>query len=76
MFRSSTIVGFPVVEATVDYPAEGYAAVMGWVQVVALRGDRRAESGEPETVVLGGELTPLTASICLTRRRIVPVCVL
>ena len=28
------IVGFPVVEATVDYPGEGYAAVMGWVQVV------------------------------------------
>ena len=25
------IVGFPVVEATVDYPAEGYAAVLGWV---------------------------------------------
>jgi hypothetical protein len=41
------IVGFPVVEATVDYPAEGYAAVMGWVQVV-----RYEVTGEPETVVL------------------------
>jgi hypothetical protein len=25
--------GFPVVEATVEHPAEGYAAVMGWIQV-------------------------------------------
>jgi hypothetical protein len=41
------IVGFPVIEATVDFPAEGYAAVLGWVQVV------RYEAGdEPETVVL------------------------
>lgn len=29
--------GCPVVRATVDYPAEGYAAVMGWVQVVRSR---------------------------------------
>jgi hypothetical protein len=26
--------GFPVVEATVAHPAEGYGAVMGWIQVV------------------------------------------
>ncbi len=25
--------GFPVIEARVDYPAEGYAAVMSWIQV-------------------------------------------
>ncbi|HEY3050166.1 MAG TPA: hypothetical protein VGJ40_00445 [Gaiellaceae bacterium] len=41
------IVGFPVIEASVDYPAEGYAAVMGWVQVV-----RYEATDEPETVVL------------------------
>jgi hypothetical protein len=41
------IVGFPVIEASVDYPAEGYAAVMGWVQVV-----RYDATDEPETVVL------------------------
>jgi hypothetical protein len=29
--------GFPVVEATVAHPAEGYAAVMGWIQVVRYR---------------------------------------
>ena len=46
------IVGFPVVEATVDYPAEGYAAVMGWVQVVRYEATDESVSGEPETVVL------------------------
>ena len=46
------IVGFPVVEATVDYPAEGYAAVMGWVQVVRYEATDEPETGEPETVVL------------------------
>jgi hypothetical protein len=29
--------GFPVVEATVEHPAEGYGAVMGWVQLVRYR---------------------------------------
>ena len=46
------IVGFPVVEATVDYPAEGYAGVMGWVQVVRYEATDEPETGEPETVVL------------------------
>src|SRR5262245_6895617 len=41
------IVGFPVIEASIEYPAEGYAAVMGWVQVV-----RYEVSDEPQTVVL------------------------
>jgi hypothetical protein len=41
------IVGFPVIEANVEYPAEGYAAVLGWVQVV-----RYEATDEPETVVL------------------------
>jgi hypothetical protein len=35
--------GFPVVEATVAHPAEGYAAVMGWIQVARYR-----EPGEDE----------------------------
>jgi hypothetical protein len=35
--------GFPVVEATVEHPAEGYAAVMGWIQVARYR-----EQGEDE----------------------------
>jgi hypothetical protein len=26
--------GFPVIQATVEYPAEGYAAFLGWIQVV------------------------------------------
>ena len=46
------IVGFPVVEATVDYPGEGYAAVMGWVQVVRYEATDEPATGEPETVVL------------------------
>jgi hypothetical protein len=41
------LVGFPVLEATVEYPAEGYAAVLGWVQVVRYRA-----SDEPDEVVL------------------------
>jgi hypothetical protein len=28
--------GFPVVEARLTYPAEGYAAILGWIQVVSL----------------------------------------
>jgi hypothetical protein len=35
--------GFPVVEATVEHPAEGYAAAMGWIQVVRYRGAAAAE---------------------------------
>jgi hypothetical protein len=38
--------GFPVLQATIDYPGEGYAAVMGWVQLV-----RYTASDEPEPVV-------------------------
>jgi hypothetical protein len=26
--------GFPVIEARVEYPAEGYAAYLGWIQIV------------------------------------------
>jgi len=27
-------VGFPVIHATVQYPAEGYRGVMGWIQII------------------------------------------
>jgi hypothetical protein len=33
-FRPELVRGFPVMQATVEYPAEGYAANMGWLQVV------------------------------------------
>ena len=33
-FDSDVARGFPVVEARVEYPAEGYAALMGWIQLV------------------------------------------
>jgi hypothetical protein len=39
--------GFPVVEASVEHPAEGYAAVMGWIQVARYR-----ESGADEEVIV------------------------
>jgi hypothetical protein len=36
-------VGFPMCDATVDYPARGYDAVLGWVQLV--RSDDNASHG-------------------------------
>jgi hypothetical protein len=33
-FRPELVQGFPVMQATVEHPAEGYAADMGWLQVV------------------------------------------
>jgi hypothetical protein len=39
--------GFPVVQASIDYPGEGYAAHMGWIQVVRYRVH---EAGEETTV--------------------------
>ena len=33
-FKPELVRGFPIMEASVDHPAEGYAADMGWVQVV------------------------------------------
>ena len=33
-FSPELVRGFPVMQATVEYPAEGYAANMGWLQVV------------------------------------------
>jgi len=35
--------GFPVCEATVDTPLRGYAALLGWVQVVGTRSSRTTE---------------------------------
>jgi hypothetical protein len=39
--------GCPVLEATVDHPAEGYAAQFGWIQVV-----RYGVPGEAETAIV------------------------
>lgn len=33
-YRPELVRGFPVMQATVEHPAEGYAATMGWLQVV------------------------------------------
>jgi hypothetical protein len=33
-FETGVAHGFPVIEAEVEYPAEGYAAIMSWIQVV------------------------------------------
>lgn len=33
-FTPELVRGFPVMQASVEYPAEGYAADMGWLQVV------------------------------------------
>ena len=41
--------GFPVIQATVEHPAEGYAADMGWLQVVRYE-SRDAGEGERATV--------------------------
>ena len=39
--------GFPVLQATVSYPAEGYAAYFGWVQLVRYW---ESDSEEPAVV--------------------------
>jgi hypothetical protein len=33
-FSPDLVRGFPIMQATVEHPAEGYAADMGWIQVV------------------------------------------
>jgi hypothetical protein len=44
--------GFPVVRASVSYPAEGYVATMGWIQLVRYGG------GKPEDETIEVDLTP------------------
>jgi hypothetical protein len=46
--------GLPVLEATVSYPGKGYAAVMGWIQVVRIHVSERSES-----LVSEGEKAPV-----------------
>ena len=46
-------IGLPVLEATVSYAGEGYAAAMGWIQVVRIHVAERSES-----LVSGGEKAP------------------
>lgn len=38
--------GCPVLRATVDHPAEGYGAALGWIQIVETRGP-----GQPDAIV-------------------------
>jgi hypothetical protein len=44
-FDIGTARGFPVIEASVDYEAEGYAAFLSWIQVVRMW---TADTTEPE----------------------------
>ena len=46
-FAAEQARGFPVVSATVAYPGEGFAAAMGWIQLV-----RWLEEGADETVIV------------------------
>jgi hypothetical protein len=46
-FPMDQAVGFPVVRASVGYPAEGYRAAMGWIQLVYYGEDPR----DPEVLV-------------------------
>lgn len=48
-FRPELVRGFPVMQASVEHPAEGYAAEMGWLQVV--RYEVR-DTGEEATVTV------------------------
>lgn len=48
-FSPELIRGFPIMQATVDHPAEGYAADMGWIQIV--RYDIR-DPGEEEQLTV------------------------
>lgn len=47
-FELKRFEGFPVFEASVDYPASGYRAFMGWVQLVTVTD---AKTGVAETTV-------------------------
>lgn len=44
---SEVALGFPVCRASVAYPGEGYAAAMGWIQVI-----RYGADGEEETILV------------------------
>ena len=46
-------IGLPALEATVSYAGEGYAAAMGWIQVVRIHVAEQSES-----LVSGGEKAP------------------
>ena len=48
-FSPELVRGFPIMEASVDHPAEGYAADMGWLQVV--RYDIRDPGEEEQATV-------------------------
>jgi hypothetical protein len=58
-FNVERVQGFPVVEATVTYPAEGYRAYMGWLQV--LRYDVRDPGGEVQAEIV--DVAPQLAEV-------------
>jgi hypothetical protein len=60
-FNVERVRGFPVVEATVIHPAEGYRAFMGWLQV--LRYDVRDSGEEVQTEVV--DVAPQLAEVDL-----------
>jgi hypothetical protein len=45
-YRAELVRGFPVMEASVEHPAEGYAADMGWIQVVRYQVRDPGEAGD------------------------------
>ena len=53
-------IGLPVLEATVSYAGEGYAAAMGWIQVVRIHVAEQSES-----LVSGGEKAPAGDHACV-----------
>ncbi|MDP9184194.1 MAG: hypothetical protein M3O29_00815, partial [Actinomycetota bacterium] len=48
-YSANAVRGFPVMQATVEHPSEGYGADMGWVQVV--RYAVRDSGAEEDTTV-------------------------
>jgi hypothetical protein len=56
-FTDDHVRGFPVVEATVEHPAQGYRALMGWIQVVRYTspgdGDMFIVDAAPQFLALG-----------------------
>ena len=52
-FEIDTARGFPVIEGRIEYPAEGYAGYLGWVQVV-----RYWVEGQVEPTVVAPDVAP------------------
>ncbi len=55
-FDSQVARGFPVIEARVEYPAEGYLGYLGWIQVVAYTVIHGADRATTELVDVAPQL--------------------